>query len=185
MQAVSDIHELSALMHTNQIDLSLWGHGTAKSLDDLWREISAGEIHMQTNPFRRVLKGVVSVIIRQGDKVLVEHEQILADGRRRHRDILPSEKMKAGESYVDAALRCVYEELHVPAKCAEVLKSTYQQRHEFRQSGSYPGLLSEYIVHSVEVKVTGLPETDFWTAEHNIQEGKHHWVWKDAALYMK
>lgn len=185
MQVFNDIHELSALMRLNEIDLSLWGHGTAKSLDDLWREISSGEIDMQPNPFRRVLKGVVSVIIRNGDKVLVEHEQILADGRRRSRDILPSEKMKMGESYSDAAIRCLAEELHIARENVAILKSTYQQKHEFRQSGSYPGLLSEYIIHTVEAQVIGLPNTDFWTAEHNQMEGQHHWVWKDAATYIK
>lgn len=179
--AIKDVHELKALMHAHEIDLSRWGHGDAKSLDDLWREISSGEIYMQANPFRRVLTGVVSVIIRRGDKVLVEHKQVLADGRTRQRDILPSEKMKNDESYVDAVTRCLREELHVCPENVEILKSSYQQKRELRQSTSYPGLLSEYIIHSVEVRVVGLPDTDFWIAEHNPVEGQHHWVWKDAS----
>lgn len=178
-----DIQELKALMHAHQIDLSRWGNGTAKSLDDLWREISSGEIYMQLNPFRRVLTGVVSVVIRQGDKVLVEHEQVLADGRHRKRDILPSEKMKYGESYLEAVQRCLQEELHIDPLQTEILHTTYQQKREFRDSGSYPGLLSEYIIHTVEVRVKGLPDTDFWTSEHNTMEGQHHWVWKEASQY--
>lgn len=173
--------DLQAWLAVQGIDCSEWGLGTTKTVDNLWTELVKGEILLVDNPPLRVVQ-VVQVVIRQGSRILIEVEQEFADKRRRARHYPPSEKMAAGESYVAAAMRCLKEELDVDRPRVELLLSTYQQRVSEKDSLSYPGLKSRYLFHVVEAKVEGLPSTEFWTLEDNVEPldpvRKHHWVWQ-------
>ncbi len=63
---------LDDLLRANGIDTSQWGAGRSKTVADLWAEIVAGETRLRTQPFRREVLGVVEVIIRKGDHILIE-----------------------------------------------------------------------------------------------------------------
>lgn len=173
--------ELDTLLTANGIDTETWGSGATKSVDHLWREIEQGESTIRLDPLRRVLSGVVQVIIRRQGLLLIDAEQILLNGQKRVRNIPPSEKMQPGESYAEAAIRGLQEELGVSAEHVVILAETHQEVHESRVSWSYPGLLTVYPVHKVEALVHGLPAYDFWTIEHpdstDSTVGRHKWVW--------
>ncbi|GAB4575552.1 MAG: hypothetical protein Kow0077_27590 [Anaerolineae bacterium] len=183
---VTSLGMLRKSLQQHGIELARWGTDDAKTIENLWEEISTGEVTLQEDPLCRVLMGVVQLIIEREDgRILIEEEQIFEDGRRRKRNIPPSEKMLRGESYIEAARRCLAEELHVDPRNADILTFTHRMRQERRDSWSYPGLPSLYTIHQVHVRVPGLSQADRFTTSEttNPAEGtvrEHIWVWKDA-----
>lgn len=179
-----DIHSLAQLkgwLTSQNIDIARWGSGPTKTLESLWDELVNGEMSIQGNPPLRVTS-VVRVIIRNGNRILIEAEQEFGDKRKRARNHPPSEKMRAGESYLEAAKRCLQEELGLASEDFEINDSMYRQIQQELESPSYPGLPTRYIFHIVEARVSGLPQTDFWTAEagynHQDPVKRHYWVWQ-------
>ncbi len=172
--------ELRELLVSGGIDVNSWGMGTAKSVRDLWNEICEGDASIEIEPLVRLVS-VVEVEIRKGDYVLKEAEQELRDGRRRVRNMLPSEKMRRGEDAVAAAVRCMSQEFGINGRDVDVIRSSAKPRESIQDSPSYPGLKSRYTIYKIEVEVRGLPEEEFWTEE--AESGRldpvrrHRWVW--------
>ena len=184
--AIGSLAMLRSSLLSHGIELSAWGMGDAKTVESLWEELETGEIHLQADPFCRVLSGVVQVIIRHPDgRILIEAEQLFHDGRRRQRNIPPAEKMLPGESIADAAKRCLEEELGLNPRTVDVLKHSHRMRQELRNSWSYPGLTSLYTIHQVQVRVPEIPLHDFSTTEITRQNDsvvrEHRWVWTQPA----
>jgi ADP-ribose pyrophosphatase YjhB (NUDIX family) len=181
VKSLDSINELRSWLTEKGIDTNAWGVDQAKRIVDLWQEVASGEAGIQDNPPLRILE-VVRVIIRREKSVLVEAEQELGGGRQRWRNQFPAEKMKQGESYTDAALRCLKEELGVDEAQVTLLPSTYQKVEETAESVSYPGLTTHYTFHIVEARVDGLPQTDFWRDNVAFNHGdpvkRHRWVWR-------
>jgi hypothetical protein len=173
---------LHALLRSHEIDLSQWGRNDAKTMTDLWQELVAEEAYLQEPPLRRIVPGVVRLIIRHGNHLLIEVQQAFRDGRTRTRGIPPSETMRRGESYVHAARRCVEEELRVARSAVQVLEQTHQIHHALHRSRSYPGLHSHYTFHTVDVQVRGLPQEAFATEEYSPKDGalyvRNSWAWQ-------
>jgi hypothetical protein len=173
--------QLRNWLNAARIDTSLWGEGNAKTIDHLWEELGEGEARLQDNPPRRLVD-VAQIIIRRGNQILLETKQELGDEQVRFRNQPPSEKIKAGESYMDAALRCFHEELGVAETAVTFLPHTYSQIETETDSLSYPGLKTRYTFHSIEAKVTGLPDEDFWQENSAFSAGdpvkRHHWTWR-------
>ncbi len=179
---------LSDWLSEHGIDLSLWGHGRAKPVEALWHEIHNGETLLQEEPQLqaplRIIQAVEVIVHHaEGDKALtlIEEEQELFDGRIRKRNRSPSEKMKPGETYQEAALRCLVEELQARPEQIQLVPSSYHRHVTRRDSQSFPGLSTRYEIHSIEAGVAGLPEGDFWTDEKPRGElemvRRHHWIW--------
>ena len=182
---IEDLQKLKQWLTANEIDFSLWGSGSAKTVEHLWQELVEGETYLQAHPPTRVC-AVVQVIIQQGDKILIEAEQLFANGQRRNRDSLPSEKMKLDEPYDTAAVRCLAEELSLDPKSIDILHSTYRVEVELVESPSYPGLQTQYLLHKVGANVPSLPAEEFWTTENLSSEAsdmimRHRWVWRDSS----
>ena len=175
------INELIIWLNQRNIDTSLWGEGNAKSIIHLWDEIVSGEVVLMDDPPRRIVN-VVQVVIRRERQVLLEAEQIMENGSRRFRNQPPSEKFKPGESYLDAAVRCLQEELGVAAETIHLLPESYYPRTELLDSFSYPGLLTEYTFHMVEATVAKLPDEPFWRGNEASKYGdpvkRHLWTWR-------
>jgi ADP-ribose pyrophosphatase YjhB (NUDIX family) len=164
------------------IDTRSWRPPGAKQVGELWREIAEGEATIQDTPPLRLVN-VVQLIIRRGDFILVEAEQELGNGGKRWRNRPPSEKMKAGESVTDAALRCLREELGVDMERVTLLGDTLTQSEQVAESPSYPGLPTQYTFHSLEAEVDGLPDVDFWRVNSAFFKGgdpvrRHRWAWR-------
>jgi hypothetical protein len=174
-------NQLEDWLHQANIDTSLWGEGNAKTVNHLWIELLEGEAHLQDNPLLRLVD-VVQIIIRRGKQILLEMEQELENGQVRFRNQPPSEKIKAAESYKDAALRCLWEELGVVATAVTFHPNTYTQVESETDSLSYPGLKTRYTFHMIESEVNGLPDEDFWRNNAAFGTGdpvkRHHWTWR-------
>lgn len=177
-----NLDQLSAALRADGIQTARWGVGAAKRVADLWQELCEGETELHGPPLLRVVRGVIRVIVRRDDAILIEAEQIFRDGRIRPRDTPPADKLLPGESYAEAARRCLVEELGVAPSTVTLIEGSYRCEQATRQSPSYPGLLSQYVFHTVEAHVASLPSTDFWTEEaaSNARDAvaRHHWIWQ-------
>lgn len=172
--------ELRSFLQEQGIPLDQWGQGQAKYVASLWKELEAGESKLTAAPLRRRVE-TVSLIIRRGEKMLIETEQQLSDGRTRTRHIPPSEKLQRGEHFLDATYRGLEEELSIPPDQAIVKLDTYRKRTVQQLSKSYPGLVTEYHIHTVEVDVPSLPHHRFSTLEPSLSTDTvakaHIWDW--------
>lgn len=180
---LKDKEQLCAWLKTQDIDFSDWGSQSAKSVEDLWNEYQLGEIELQQQPVRRVITGVVQVLIFKESRMLMEVHQQLTDGRMRLRNRPPSEKRKPGESPEATARRCLFEELECsPEQIRSLWVLNEQPQMEHRFSQSFPGLLTCYPVYQVVAEVEGLPDQAFQTRERGDIEGSavkiHHWEWR-------
>lgn len=179
MPQFTTITELKSWLTSYGIDTTRWGCGVAKSVENLWSEIVAGETELLEEPPLRLVR-VVQVIIGRDDKILVEAAQEFGDNQQRQRGFPPAEKVKPQETIQEAAFRCLREELQVEANRVELV-SVSEPKQISQESPSYPGLPTRYLTYRVEVKVTGLPEGEFWTQESTHADGdpvtNHHWQW--------
>ncbi len=183
MKQFQNAQELQQWLHAVNIDTSFWGGGSAKTIENLWDELVSGEIAIQENPPLRLVN-VVQILIRKGKQLLLEAEQELGNGQRRFRNQPPSEKMKPGENYTTAALRCLKEELGIAAQHVTFLSGSHQQATRESDSLSYPGLKTRYTFHIIQAQVEGLPEDDFWRENRAYGDGdpvrRHRWRWQYA-----
>jgi len=173
--------DLENWLRVHDVDVSRWGRGAAKSVGDLWAEITKGESIMQNEaPLRSV--EAVRVVVRRDECVLIEAHQGFSSGRRRERGRPPSEKMHPGEHYKDAAIRCLREELGVAVECVQLQHETYRRKVRQGDPDSYPGLCTRYTFHIVDAVVQGLPDHDFSTREQATGPGEpiglHFWEWR-------
>ncbi len=174
-----NVRQLDQWLIAKGINTTIWGIGAAKSVEDLWTEIVNGESQLEGDPPLRVVH-VVNVIIRDGNRILIEGEQQFNENQQRYRGAPLSEKMKLGEDYIGAALRGIEEELRIEPVNVEITKSSPGPQLMLGESPSYPGLRTKYIVYTVEVKIENLPDHDFWTYETQDRVKRHQWQWEFA-----
>lgn len=155
--------------------ISQWGTtpGT-KRVANLWVELTEGEIMLEdAQPPKRTVH-VASVKIKNGlGQMLIEAHQEMADGSIRLRNRPLSEKMRPGENVVAACFRGISEELgcQLGAKNrVTILPESYRWKQEERESLSYPGLLTSYVIHSMDATIKDLPATGFYTVEDEMVE---------------
>ncbi|GGZ66842.1 NUDIX hydrolase [Streptomyces bluensis] len=181
MRELRSPDELQEWLRSNGIPSESWGVGAVKSVRNLWDEITSGEATLSDDPpLRRV--SVVSVRIRRDGKQLTEVGQLMVGGAPRKRSTPPTEKMKPGETVIAAALRCLAEELGVRATDVTIDPHSLSVTVENVVSPSYPGLPSEYRLHTVDAQVSGLPGTSFTTQEASGSGdaviSTHYWEWR-------
>lgn len=182
MSSIGSAEDLGLWLAERGIDTRSWRPPGNKRVVDLWTEIETGDTRLQKNPPLRLVN-VVQIIIRRGDRILVEAEQELEDGSRRVRNHPPSEKMKAGESVEVAAMRCLKEELRVESRRVSLDTATTRQAKEMTDSPSYPGLPTQYTFYRIDAKVEGLPDVAFWRENIAFADGsdpikRHRWAWR-------
>lgn len=181
MKPFTNIRELKLWLNTNGVDTATWGIKSAKSMQNLWAEYVNGEIAFEAPPPLRIVQ-VVQVIIRRGESVLLEIEQEFGNAQKRSRHLPPSEKLKAGENYILAAIRCLHEELGLARDEIGFVGSGYEKVELLSESPSYPGLQTKYTFHSIEAVAKGLPEHEFWrenvTQKATDPVKRHLWGWQ-------
>lgn len=184
MKEIESVKRLEVWLAQSGIDTTAWGADGTKSTIDLWHELQQGDIVLQDNPPLRVVH-VVQVIIERQGKILIEAVQEFGDGSQRQRQQPPSEKIKVTESYADAALRCLKEELGVNEADIAIDLSSHRQKYVQADSPSYPGLPTAYTFHLINATIMGLPNVDFWYDNVAFGTGdpvkRHYWVWQPAA----
>lgn len=174
----ADAQALEQWLNEQGVATAVWGQGESKTIAHLWQEWLAGEFTLALAPLRRQVQ-VVELLIQRGEWRLIEAEQEFSDGRRRMRQLPPSEKFKRSENAITAGWRCLQEELGV--SITEVTAVTFVPPVKQRTilSPSYPGLLTEYAIHVLDVTIPTLPSTDFWR-DNNVANDpirRHRWAW--------
>jgi ADP-ribose pyrophosphatase YjhB (NUDIX family) len=159
----------------------------AKTVENLWAELVEGESQLQDDPPQRQVR-VVNVMIRAGKRLLVEGQQEFGENQSRFRGQPPAEKLKPGESPVEAAIRCLQEEMEIIPNRVQILSWTEEPEQILLDSPSYPGLTTCYMRYEVEARVEGLPRRPFTTRETAHDDGdpvkNHQWLWADLYLWM-
>lgn len=139
--------ELVKFLNNRKIPYENWGTGESKTLVHLLAEITSGEAILEDkhNRVLRIVTGVGVNVLFQHLK-LVEEKQIFSDGRERRRGLSTSvgEKMKAGESPDEAAIRTLKEELGI---VGVAISNTGVENREPVPSTSYPGLWTKNTVY--------------------------------------
>jgi ADP-ribose pyrophosphatase YjhB (NUDIX family) len=155
--------------------------GGAKTVENLWAELAEGESQIQDDPPERQVQ-IVNIMIRAGDRLLVEGEQEFGANQSRFRGKPPAEKLKPGEDPVEAAVRCLHEEMEVDPRRVQILSWTEAPEPVRLDSPSYPGLATTYLRYEVEASVEGLPDQPFTTQETAHDDGdpvtSHQWLWQ-------
>jgi hypothetical protein len=135
-----------------KINLNLWGKGEAKTVEHLLKEINTGECRLieKDGELLRVVNGPgLNVFYKKGEILykLKEEKQVYKDGRVRVRADLETsigEKLKSGESSLDAARRALLEELNISSDLKLVPTASITKGPV--TSISYPGLKTKYII---------------------------------------
>lgn len=145
---IDSVELLKEILEKNNINTSIFGKENAKRLEDLFNEIKNKETELVKEGdsiFRRINALSISVNYKKGEKsfVLVEDRQVFSDGRERKRTPMSSlsEKLKSGEDIDQEINRALSEELGIKNKYDGVF---IEEVKEEKESGSYPGLLTEY-----------------------------------------
>ena len=164
-----DIASLSRWLTANGVDSDAFGEDGAKSLVDLAVEIERGETTLVLDPQTsaprrdvRVLRLLVTDEDRRPGMVLIEATQEWESGRSRSRRTPLSEKLLGNEDWRVACARAVNEELGSAIDASRfamrVDESSVRETITDRDSISYPGLRSRYVMYTATCDVKGLPE---------------------------
>lgn len=176
--------ELKELLASHKIPLAQWGTGEAKTLEDLYTEISHGESTLVVEKNNQLIRevGIVKIDIfykdENGTYQLIEDYQEFYDGRRRtiKHDCPVGEKMKPGETPLQTFDRALREELSItrpiPGRSTKARVTT-------KISRSYPGLVSRYEEHRFK---TTLPKKYYNADGYMEVDGyrKTYFSWKKA-----
>ncbi|MEM7113678.1 MAG: NUDIX domain-containing protein [Chloroflexota bacterium] len=181
MNKINGVEALQTWLQQEGIDTSTWGVQQTKSVHSLWEELEHGEIILHEQPPLREVE-VVQIVIRRDDYVLLEVEQELGNGRFRSRNIFPSEKLRGGEDYLEAAKRGLQEEMNLDPQEVTFVRDSYEKNRTTIASPSYPNLPTRYTIHRIEAAVSDLPGRDFWCINDGYEEGdpvkQHCWGWR-------
>lgn len=153
------IEQLRMQLQNNGIDLSKWGQGGAKTVEQLFEEIEEGETELTKDLdgklIRKVLGVGANVYYNEDEQTfrLKEERQIFSDGRVRVRNFgrAVSEKIKFGEYPHDAMARGIQEELGI---LSNLFLEEVETVVETKDSPSYPGLISHYIIDVFKINLT-------------------------------
>jgi len=183
------VEALTAWLEIRDIDTSLWGCGEAKTVQEFFHELWAGESEQLGTATQRVISVVKVRILdsnEQGTWQLYETKQTLCrDGRTRPRNRPLAEKLRPGERVEDCCVRGVREELGslVGNSNVSIREGTLQHWEETRMSKSFPGLETLYKLYQLDVEVQGLTlqrTGEIFDTEEDptLSTGKvHRWQW--------
>ncbi len=155
--STGQLEDLKLTLSRYNIPIDQWGHGEAKTVEHLLREVQDGETLLVRDGeriVRQVSVAVIDVMYQEGNNKyqLIEDHQEFKDGRTRRRDIGGSiaEKLSPGELPLNTATRALKDELGIES---QTKISTKGSEESFKQSPSYPGLNTKYVRHFFEAQL--------------------------------
>lgn len=137
------------------IPINDWGKGSAKTITHLLKEIIRGETKLiveNNNLIREV--SALSIIVTYKDLRLIEDHQEFNDGRKRKRKMEASvaEKLdKDDKDLINAVKRGLKEELEIDISENQISK--LEDTSKFRESMSYPGIMSRVVLFRFHVEL--------------------------------
>ena len=165
------------------INVSLWGIGKSKSVENLQKELDSGETVLSLDKNGGLLREVTGIGVdvffssKNSQKlILKEDRQIFPDGsiRYRHMNTSISEKMKINENPHTAALRGLKEELGIDSSVELLPNGIYKEEHT---SSTYPGLNSHYTKYKFIANIS--PEQYRSSGYHEVDDGiTTYFVWQ-------
>jgi len=172
--------KLLELLERAGINVDAFGVGKAKTLEHLLTEVNDGESKLVESDGKLVRKlRVLSIDVYYqygGERYhLVEDRQVFKDGRERKRNLSASvgEKIHADEDLNEAVTRALAEELGIRHFS---ITSPFSDEVKETTSPSFPGLVSEYQMHSVAVEIYA---DEYRTEYVETQEDKStYFVWE-------
>ena len=160
------------------IPIDKWGLGSAKTINHLLKEISKGETKFlieNGNLIREV--SALSIVVTYKNLKLKEEYQEFNDGRTRKRKMEASvaEKIdKSDKNLNDAVKRGIKEELNITIGIDQI--SELKSVSKFRESTSYPGLMSRVTLHRFHVDL----KNDQFNPEGYVEiqdDKKTYFIW--------
>ncbi len=142
------------------IDITNWGKGGTKTVEQLHKEIQDEETILVQGErgelLRKVIVGGGDIYYTspEGKKYrLIEEKQVFANGSERRRNLghAVSEKLKHGEDIKEAMIRGISEELGISG---DISLEEVKTHEEILSSPSYPGLRSQYILPEFKILLT-------------------------------
>lgn len=161
---IADLEHLSSVLLDNGTPLDLWGTGGAKTVENLFDEITNKEARLFINKKgeieRHIETTLVEVIYIAKDVTvygLKEQKQVFKDGSFVERKLPTTfeERVKYGESPKDIGINLVSEGLNIDSP-DEFME--FRSRTEIKPSYSYPGLTTHNQTHPY---MTPIDEKDF------------------------
>jgi hypothetical protein len=190
------------MLQENNIDISRFGKGEAKSLLTLANEVASGaaRLMLDATEHKKLVRVVDVVLLRiysdqkkEKAKVLIETAEQYPDGRKRNIARLPGTKKEPHESSKETADR-ILKEMMGMGDCKISFdydeKEVYEEENE---SPSYPGVKTVYRKEIVEGHVVatdkdilskvGLPAGNNWNFEDKKKNTKYFsWMTDKAAI---
>lgn len=173
MEPITNIVQLKTLLEANNIDISLYGKGEAKTLQQLFNEIQNKETTLLTenDTLKRQVRVLLIELQREDGKILREvrqywHPTPEREAYTRERNCLIAEKLYNGEDADSKAInRALSEELGLPG--LTLTGCLLEQKVEERYSQSYPGLCSCYVTYHVKALAPkAIPTVEFTNTEY-------------------
>lgn len=183
--SMDSLNKLKNFLRTEGIDISRWGKGEAKTIEQFFREIEKGESVLKTGEDGELIRELVICgadvfyTLPGGRKLrLKEQKQVFYDGRVRYRDYghAVSEKISPNEDPKEGILRGIREELGIGG---EMPVKEVKKDEKFQLSNSYPGLMSHYIRFIYDVEL----EEDQFNPEGYVEHGSTcitYFIWEET-----
>lgn len=188
----ANVRELQDLLVHYDVDVSKFGVGKAKSLDQLLHELETHECRMLLRN-RKAIRVVDLMVLRlksPSGKYLIEVNQKMSNGTNRDVQRLPAVMRKAGGSGIEMArsevARLLQQELNTTVKVVNVSLNVVDSMQDavssVETSASYPGLDSVYrrsffnatvnkVASPAELKKLGLSQADETSFKTTLDNG--------------
>jgi hypothetical protein len=141
--------DLSSFLETNKVDVSQFGKGPARTLQDFSNELLKGEAALVVDPDDgKVLRVVEPVLVElvngQNDKVLVQTQQKHADGTEKPLSRLPGAKRRLDENMFSTAKKVIDRDLKIKGSLVTFDATDVQFTESIEDSPNFPGLRTLY-----------------------------------------
>jgi len=151
--------DLSAFLTANNIDISQFGQGKAKTLQDFSSELCAGDSTLVHDPDGSIVRVVEPVLVKlvngENEKVLMQIEQTLADGTKVSLNRLPGTIRRPDENMFFAARRVIEKGMKINPNSVDFCVTDVETvEEEDKESAAYPGLRTLYQKRIVTARLT-------------------------------
>jgi len=142
--------DLFQYLTDNNVDVSKWGEGTARSVAEFSEELVKGESALLRQDTGRIVRVVDIVVLKlvktaaDGTEVVLREVEEKVSSKTSALDRLPATKRRADEHPFAAARRMISKYLHMDNNTVTLDPDDVKVSQEEQESTSYPGLVSLY-----------------------------------------
>lgn len=142
--------DLFQYLTDNNVDVTKWGEGTARSVAEFSEELVKGESALLRQDSGRIVRVVDIVVLKlvkthaDGSTLVLREVEEKVSSKASTLDRLPATKRRADEHPFAAARRMISKHLHMDNNTVTLDPDDVKVSQEEQESTSYPGLLSIY-----------------------------------------